>query len=98
MWMKLVLEINMCPLLPIQLAMERAGENVQNSHNPRNPGSSHFVPPSCSPAALPSHEYLVRGSEIQPPAVYHSLKPGHKGKFSLYLSFLWTISRLCLLY
>ncbi|MBZ3889416.1 GRB2-associated-binding protein 2 [Sciurus carolinensis] len=88
----------MSTLSSILLAMERAGGNDQNIHNPRNPRSPHFVPPTCSPAALSLHKDLVRGSEIQPPAVDYSLKPGHKGKFSLYLSFLWIISRLCLLY
>ncbi|MBZ3876846.1 GRB2-associated-binding protein 2 [Sciurus carolinensis] len=67
----------MSTLPSILLAMERAGGNAQNIHNPRNPGSPHFVPPTCSPAALSLHKDLVRGSEIQPPAVDYSLKPGH---------------------
>ncbi|MBZ3876690.1 FAST kinase domain-containing protein 5 [Sciurus carolinensis] len=85
--------VPMNTLPSILLAMERAGRNAQNSHNPRSPGSPHFVPPSCSPAALLSHKDLIRGSKIQPPALNCSLKSGHRGKYTLSLSHLLTISR-----
>ncbi|MBZ3873439.1 GRB2-associated-binding protein 2 [Sciurus carolinensis] len=87
----------MSTLPSILLGMERVGGNSQNSHNPRSPGSPHFNTPSCSPATRPSHKDLARGSEIQPPAVDCSIKPGCKGKYTLSLSHIWTTSRLCLL-
>ena len=88
----------MSTLPSILLAIERAGGNAQITHNPRNPGSTHFVRPSCSPAALLSHKGLTRGRKIQPPTVDHSLKPGRKGKYTLSLFHLLTIFRLCLIY
>ncbi|MBZ3884797.1 GRB2-associated-binding protein 2 [Sciurus carolinensis] len=88
----------MSTLPSILLAMERAGGNAQIILNPRSPGSPHFVPPSCSPAALLLHKGLIRGSKIPPPTVDHNLKPGRKGKCTLSLFHLLAISRLCFLY
>ncbi|MBZ3868992.1 Coiled-coil domain-containing protein 138 [Sciurus carolinensis] len=82
----------------ILLAMKRAGWNAQIIHNPRNPRNPHFVPPSCSLAALLSHKDLIRGSKVQPPTVDHSLKPRWKGKCTHSLFHLLTIYRLCSLY
>ncbi|MBZ3886106.1 GRB2-associated-binding protein 2 [Sciurus carolinensis] len=82
----------------ILLVMERAGGKAQVIHNLRSPGSPHFVPPSCSPAALLLHKDLIRGSKIPPPTVDHNLKPVRKGKCTLSLFHLLTISRLCFLY
>ncbi|MBZ3869112.1 GRB2-associated-binding protein 2, partial [Sciurus carolinensis] len=88
----------MSTLPSILLAMEREGGNAQIIHNPRSPGSPHFGPPSCSPAALLLHKGLIRGSKIPPPTFDHNLKPGRKGKCTLSLFHLLAISRLCFLY
>ncbi|MBZ3884131.1 GRB2-associated-binding protein 2 [Sciurus carolinensis] len=75
------------------LAMGGACLNAQNVHNPRRSESDHFYSLNCPCEALPSHKVLVRRSEIQPPSVDCSLKPGLKGKYTLSLSHPWKTSR-----
>ncbi|MBZ3886422.1 GRB2-associated-binding protein 2 [Sciurus carolinensis] len=75
------------------LAMGGTRLNAQHVHNPRSPESDHFYSIGCPCEALPSHKILVRRSEIQPPSVYCSLKPGFKSKYTLSLSHPWTTSR-----
>ncbi|MBZ3879088.1 GRB2-associated-binding protein 2 [Sciurus carolinensis] len=80
------------------LAMEKAGGNTQIIHNPRNPGSPHFVPLSCSPSTLLSQKDLIRRRKIQPPTVDRSLKSGQKGKYTHSMFHFSTIFKLCLIY